>query len=122
MPFPALVGLGFTQQEDSSYFKDSYLDGTIKYEVTGGLVVARRRFTRQPNRSIETGFSNMSQANKEIIDAYYSIVMQAGTFTYTHPTSAESLTVRFDDVLKPEYMGAGTTFVWKMPSIKLRTI
>ena len=122
MPFPALIALGLTAKEDSQYFTDAPIDGSIKYETEGGLIVTRRRFTRNAGRHIVTGYSFMSQADKTILDRFFvSMGGGAMTFAYNHPTTGESLTVRFESEYKTIYKGIGSNFMWEVTDIKLRS-
>lgn len=123
MPFPDLITQGLKALEDSKYFKDTPQDAALKKDMEGGLLVTRKRFTRPPARILVTGFTMISLADKALFDAYWN--SHAGgsvSFTYTHPLTAETLTVRFDDVYTTAYTGIGTAQMWDLTDIKLRTV
>lgn len=203
--FPLLNAIGFTGLEDSSFFTCSPLDDTIKYEAAGGFVVSRPRYTRSSNITITTGFSDLNESDKEILDRFFqnngqwnpfqyilptgsstqtiatisrianvativltnypivplnqfqsvivsgvtvdptfntstpvAMAVTVGGYQFSYPSVGPNLaatavtagsvfiqtiyTVKFDDVYKPKYMGAGTTFRWQIPDIKLRTV
>jgi hypothetical protein len=123
MPFPTLISAGFTDAEDSQFFQDNPVDASIKFETQGGLTITRKRYTRNPPRVITTGFSMITQANYTLLLNLWEA--QGGgswSFAYTHPTTGENLTVRFDKEWKAEYKGAGTTFLWTISEITLRTL
>ena len=124
MPFPDWIAQGFKGIEDSKYYEDSQDDPSIKYMVDGGLTVTRRRFTRTPARLITTGYTDLSAADKVIIDSFWATLYGGGSnsFTYITPLTNETLTVRFDSVYKVKYAGMGYHFAWDVTDIKLRTI
>jgi len=121
MSFPGLIASGFTAIEDSQYFMDVPVDGALKFEMQGGLVVSRKRFTRAPARIITTGYTWMTQSDYALFQAYWTLEGGgANSFTYTHPITAESLTVRFDKEYKAVYKGAGSNYLWDVTEITLR--
>ena len=120
--FTDLVGLGFTAREDSQYFSDIPIDGSVKYELEGGLIMRRKRFTRDAGRHIITGFSFMSQANKTLLDNFFqSMHGSVLSFTYRHPTTGENLRVFFEDAYKTTYQGVSTNIMWHVTDVMLRT-
>ena len=72
MPFPDLQAAGFSALEDSQFFQDTPISGAITYETDGGIFMARRRFTRNPGRNLVTGFTEISNADKLKLDAFFA--------------------------------------------------
>lgn len=123
MPFPALNDTGFLSVEDSKAFKDNRIANSIRHESQGGLMITRKRFTGNLGRKIETGFSFITQTDKALLDAYF--VKVSGTdikFIYIHPITGESLTVLFESVWQPVYVGLGINLRWDINAIKLFTV
>lgn len=123
MPFPGLTSLGFTAKEDSKYFTETQTDPTIRGEYEGGFVVTRPRFTRVPPRVITTGFSDLTDTQKQLLFTYYEN-MRGGaiSFTYNHPVTNAAMTVRFREPFTAKYVGVGTTYRWDVADIKLEQI
>lgn len=119
MPFPDLITQGFTSSEDSQFLQDHAMDGSLRYEMQGGLIVIRKRFTRTPLRLITTGFSWIPQSDFDLLRAYYQS-MTGQSFSYTLPTTNETLTVSFSKEFKTEYKGAGSNFLWNVTDITLQ--
>ena len=122
MSFPALNALGFNGGEDSHYFSDNPIDGAMRFETEGGLVITRKRFTRAAGRHIVTGFTEITVANKVLFDNFF--VSQGGgaqSFTYIHPLTGEYLNVRFEGEYKTTYTGLGSDITWDITDIKLRS-
>lgn len=123
MSFPALNLLGFTAKEDSKHFRENQKDPTIRKEFDGGFVSTRSRYTRPPPRIITTGFTDISDANKVLLMNFYTAQRGgAVSFTYIHPVSGESLTVRFAEPFEASYAGMGFNRRWDIAPIKLETV
>jgi hypothetical protein len=122
MAFPALTALGFTALEDSKLFSDVPLQNSLNFEVDGGLIASRKRFTRNNLRQIQTGYTFLTDADKEIFDQFCDDAGLADTIVYTHPTTAESLNVVFVEPPTIVYSGVGESRYWDITSIKLRTV
>lgn len=123
MPIPSLTSTGFTAKEDSKYLSEDPKDPTMRAEAEGGFVMTRARFTRAPPRVVKTGFTNISEADRAKLKAFYDAQRGgAGSFGYTHPVSGESLTVRFAEPPRFRYAGVGATFRWDVPDIKLEEV
>ncbi|KVQ35786.1 hypothetical protein [Burkholderia cepacia] len=105
----------FCDQQDSSKFQQGKENPAIGSKMDGGYVVTRPRHTRRPRRKFSTGFTNMSQADRDAFDAFFDSVHGGSViFTYIHPTTKEQILVRFtpDTELSWKYSGVGKNFRW----------
>lgn len=123
---PLTVGgtpIGFTAKEDSAQFSEEKVNPAIRKEFEGGFVVTRPRYTRAPVRKITTGYTGISETDYRILKAFWDRKRGGSvSFTYTHPTSGETLTVRFAETLKASYAGMGLTRLWDVHGITLETV
>jgi hypothetical protein len=124
MPFPTLEANGsFLVREDSSQFEEERVDPAIRKEFEGGFVATRPRYTRAPATKITTGFTNMTQTEYAILQSFWDAKRGGSiSFTYIHPTTSASLTVRFAAPLKGKYVGMGNTKLWDVHGIQLETV
>lgn len=84
--FPA----GLAALQDSAHFSDEQEDPAIKSEMEGAYVVTRARHTRAPRRTFTTGFTEISNANKQALQAFYAQVRGGSViFDYVDPVSAK---------------------------------
>lgn len=119
MPFP----IGIAALEDSKYWNETPGDASISKEVDGGLYVSRRRFTRKAPRDMTTGFTAMSDSDYRALMAFYeSVGGGADSWTYTHPLTGEAITVTFVGTIAAQYAGIGSSKMWNVTQIKLRTV
>lgn len=123
MPFPDLISQGMVAKEDSAKFSEQRIDPSIQYQTEGGVYLSRPRYTRDPGTSIVTGFTNISEADKELLDNYY-IAQRGGSnsFSYTHPTTNQTLQVRFLKPYKAQYTGMGGYHRWDITELNLQTV
>lgn len=100
-------------REDSAKFNFTFVDNTIRSETDGGYVFTRPRNTRPSLRIFNTGFTDMSQEQKNAIETFViSKRVGAVPFTYTDPTSGVEYTVRFKAPPRFTYSGVGGTHRW----------
>lgn len=124
MPFPALTALGFSASEDSQYFQDTIINGAMKYETDGGLLVTRRRFTRNAGFNLVTGFTEISIQDKYLLDQFIaSLGGGAAATDYVHPLYGTTMSVRFteDPPYTSQYTGWGSDRVFTITDLKLRS-
>lgn len=123
MPIPELTALGFTAKEDSSYFMEEVKDPTIRKEMEGGFVQTRARFTRPAPFVFSTGWTDIPQAQKAIFQAFFNSKRGgANSFTYIHPVSGDSFTVRFSVMPSYKYAGIGGFHRWDIANVKLEQV
>lgn len=122
MSIPYLTNLGFTAVEDSESFNEKMNDPAIRVESDGGFVVTRSRYTRLPTRVIQTKFKDITNAEKAHIMSLYN-AMRGGSnsFQYIHPTTGESLEVRFIEGLQFDHKGFTNHPRWDV-TLKLETV
>ena len=125
MPFPALTSAGFSASEDSQYFQDTPINGGLFFTTDGGLIISRRRYTRNPGSNIVTGFTEMSVQDKNLLDQFFaSSGYGANTVQYLHPLSGQTINVLInsDPPYTSAYKGYGPTKVWTITDLKLRVV
>lgn len=124
MSFPDLTAAGFTAVEDSQYFQTERISGAQTYETDGGVFLVRKRFTRNPGSFITTGFTEISDADKQLFDAFYENNAAHGAVqvNYLHPLTGVTLQVYFSETTPytAQYKGWGANKVWTLTDIRLR--
>lgn len=74
-------------REDAQKFGIEYEDNAIKIKTEGGYRITRPRHTRAPRATITTGFTNISNDDKEVLEEFFAKVGTYDHFNYTDPTS-----------------------------------
>lgn len=94
--------------------KESTEDPVIKSNFEAGYVHTRARFTRM-RHEFTLVYENLSNTDKETLDAFCDTVYGSVTsFTWVHPISGTSYTVRFDGRPRFESVGYdGSAYRWK---------
>lgn len=113
--FPAAIA----RLQDSKYFGLAPEDKTIKGESEGGYVHARPRHTRKPRLTFKTGFTELTQGQKDELLTFFEQVGCYAKFLYIDPTSSVQYTVRFAKPLSFKYAGIGPTRLWNVTDIEL---
>lgn len=108
MSFPTL-----SKEQDERYFSVSHEDPSLKSDIEGGYVVTRSRFTRTPRRTFSTGFTDISEADKTALEAYWdSKKGGSGIVSWTHPVTDVVIQTRFVSELDFKYTGIGGFHRW----------
>ena len=121
-PIASLVG-----KEDAGKFGFEQEDAGIRSPMEGGYVLTRPRFTRRPRRTWTTGFTDISNADKLLLEDYFNNKGTYLSFTWDVPVpnvqggAKETVTVRFSEVPKWEYKGFGTNARWNV-ELKLEEV
>jgi hypothetical protein len=116
--FPTL-----SKNQDSSYFKETANDPAIRKKVESGYTVSRSRYTRKPARSFQTGFTMIDEADKALLQTFWGTVSGGSVaFDWTHPVTAEIITVRFAKAFSYKYAGAGNNNRWNVTDIALEEV
>jgi len=76
---------------------------SIKSAFEAGYVLTRARFTRQRN-TFKISYSLLSNADKELLKEHMDEVLDISTFTWTHPVTSVSYTVRYQTIPQFQYM------------------
>lgn len=101
--FPTLSVLA-----DARYYGVKQEDPALKSDMEGGYVASRARYTRQPRKMFKTGFTGMSQVDKETLMAFWDTQFgTSGSFDWTDPSDAVDYVVRFESELNFTYVGIG---------------
>lgn len=116
--FPAVLA----DIQDSQFFQIDLEDKTLKGEVEGGYTHARPRHTRKPRRTFKTGFTEITQAQMELLVSFYDDVGGYTKFNYTNPTTGVVHEVRFDKPFGLKYKGIGATKLWNITDIVLKEV
>ena len=56
---------------DSSKYSVTPSDPGMRQEVEGGYVITRARFTRKPPRTFDCALTNITQADKDVLEAFW---------------------------------------------------
>jgi len=104
--------------QDSRYYTMQQEDTSLKTTMEGGYVVARAKHTRKPRRTFTSGFTDISDADKQLLEDFFDTVNCAAIFTWVDPQSGMggappvAYQVRFDGPLSYQYKGMGPTKRW----------
>jgi hypothetical protein len=107
----------YCDELDSSKFGTEKENPAMGSKMDGGYVVTPPRHTRLPRRTFSCGFTDMHEAKKNALDAFFdSTHGGAVPFYFTHPTTKEQILVRFtlDATLPWTYTGMGRMFMWSV--------
>jgi hypothetical protein len=112
----------FGDREATDKFGLSLEDVGIRSEMEGGYVLTRPRHTRRPRRTWTTGFTDLSNAEKETFETFFNNNGTYKVFTYLVKTSNETVQVRFAGVPTFDYKGYGSNYRWDITGIKLEEV
>lgn len=119
-PIAALAG-----KEDASKFGFALENVSIRSQMEGGWVITRARHTRKPRRTWTTGFTDISNTQKELLEAFYNDKGAHVGFTYELPVGGatkEVVNVRFTEPMQFKYAGYGDNYRWNIDAITLEEI
>jgi len=117
-PTVALAGL-----ENSKYFGVAQANPAKMAEVEGGYTVSRSRYTRLPRKTWTTGFSDLTDAQKDSFADFWDAKMGgSASFTYLNPADATTYTVRFMSQPKIKYVGMAALRRWEITDITLEQV
>lgn len=115
---------GMTSKEDAAYYDYGVMDNTVRSSKEGGDVslFARARNKRRARRTFETGFTEVNDIDKGLMEGFYLEKQTSLSFTWVLPHtvntgSPETVTVRLVGAPMFEYKGIGITSLW---SIRLK--
>jgi phage-related protein len=113
---------GMIEKEDSQYFSVEHRDNTISSTTEDGYEITRPRGTRAPGRDFESGFTEITNADKALLESFWESVRgTANIFTWNDPTTNQTLSVRFQGTFGFKYIGIGGTHRWNL-QFKLREV
>ncbi len=91
-------------------------------KMEGGYVISRPRHTRRPRRTWSFGFTMMKDADVAILQTFWDTVKGgSNSFTWVHPVSHSTITVRFSPEMTMKFnrIGAGPVNYWQTDAIIL---
>lgn len=109
-------------QQDSAQFGFAQEDKGLRAEMEGGYVLTRPRYSGAPRRTWKTGFTDLSNTDKQTFDAFFAIYGTFQSFNYTVPTGEGVIIVRFKQAPTYEYKGFGTNYRWNITDIYLEEV
>ena len=99
--------------QDSKYYKVSIEDPSMKTPMDGGYVVSRAKHTRKPRRTFTTGFTQLTNADRQILESFYDSVRGGSViFDWTDPINNQTFQVRFASEFAFQYTGVGVSQLW----------
>lgn len=108
--------------QDAKYYSEKLSDVARKAETEGGYEITRPRFKRRPRKIFSTGFTNISNDDKLILENFWNQVYGGSSaFNWTNPINQTVILVRFDEELDFKYAGIGGIHRWDV-SIKLKEV
>jgi phage-related protein len=96
----------------SAKFNVSQENTALATNMEGGYVATRPRHTRRPRKTWTSGFTNLTEDQKNQIQAFFDSVYGGSViFDWTNPADGSVVAVRFttDTTLQFSYSGAGAT-------------
>lgn len=115
MPNPSYCFGFYGQRPDSRKYSVAMDDSTITAPTEGGYEFTRLRFTRKPRKTWTVGYTEITNANKELFRVFWEDVAKGGSVIFDWHNHEDGLTyaVRFlGDSIKFEYQGIGPTKLW----------
>lgn len=110
-------------RQDARKFNEESEDVAVREKMEGGYVFTRPKFTRAARRTFRTGFTDLTNAEKEELDAFW-YAMKGGTkiFAWKHPITGVSYNVRFQKSFTFRYTGVGSYYRWDVDEIALEQV
>lgn len=109
-------------KEDSQYFEMTRKDVALDMKTDGGYSYTRPRHSRPAGRIITTGFSEVTETQKNAIDSFVAANGKFVIFNYVIPTSNETISVRFSSLPKYKYTGVGGTHRYTITGIEMTEV
>lgn len=108
--FPTLPS-GF--KLDSAKYEVSRIDPSMSAQMDGGYSVTRARHTRKPRYTFRVAYTDITNADKTVLDAFYDTVRGGSViFDWIDPASTVSFSVRLKSPLSFKYVGYGLNRRW----------
>jgi len=106
MPNPVFPVL--STGHDSAKYSIELEDTGMQTELEGGYVASRARHTRRPRRTWSDGFTDISQADADLLQAFWDQVSTHTIFDWTNPADDTVTAVRFTPgTFSLRYAGVG---------------
>lgn len=112
--------------QDSRYYDMQPENPAMGSEMEGGYVFTRPRFTRTPRKRFKTGFTDITQDDRLILESFWNEVKgSSNAFLWTDPTDGRVYNVRFPldyPGFRFVYKGFGETRRYDVPDIQLEEV
>lgn len=107
---------------DSAKFDETIKeDPALGPDTEGGYALTRPRYTRRPPRVFTLGFTDISDAEKQVVMSLYTDAAGGSEIItgWTHPATGEAIDVRFkkQSMPKAKYTGRGGNHRWNIDNI-----
>lgn len=114
---------GVSRYFDNESFSIEQDDPAQKIMTDGGYTITRPKYLRQPRRKFNLRLTNLSQAEKELIEAFWNN-KRGGTdeFSILLPSEDGDVFVRFEKEMTYIYTGVGGNHRWDIRNIELREV
>lgn len=124
--YPIMPNLGASAdqtKEDSSKFKQTSVNNAVRDVTEGGYSINRARYKQPRKRLFETGFTNLTDNQKKIIENFeVSVNGTIDPFYWRNPQTKELILVQLVQPLSFVYSGSGKAKRWNIHDIKLREV
>lgn len=99
--------------EDSAKYQEILDNPAIVVESDNGYAFSRPRYTRRARRDFTTGFTHLTDIQKQTLEQFY-VDRMGGVepFYYELPVTKDMVAVRFTDKLTFKYVGMGGVHLW----------
>ncbi len=99
--------------QDSSKYKIGKEDVSMSTEMEGGYVASRPRHTRIPRKKWTTGYTELEDADKALLLAFYDTVKGGSViFTWYNSEDLQTYSVRWKGALEFTYTGKFSRRRW----------
>ena len=113
--FPNVASGTISTGEDSRNMGRTLEDPSVQSKMDGGYVVSRPKFTRRPRRTWTSGFTSISNSDREALENFWDAVAGGSViFDWINPQDSQTYQVRFlmPSGFKFRYVGMGYTQLW----------
>jgi len=112
---------------DSQKFQETHrADPAVSFESEGGWIMSRAKYTRRPPVIYTLGFTDISEAEKTIIQDLYAATHGSSDMItgWIHPTSGAVKNVRFKQGPIPQYSykGRGNNHRWDVSGFMIEEV
>ena len=106
---------GMTAKEDVEHYGFSLEDSTLRNTTDGGYQVTRPRYTRNSIRIFKTGFTWISEADRQkLLDFIDEKKLGGSAFTWIDPVSNSQFNVKLAEAPKFTYNGIANIALWNV--------
>lgn len=115
-----MAAFPINDKQDSSQYSETSEDVAIREKTEGGYVYSRPKFTRTARKTFTSGFSDLNNTDKLLVQAFWDTVKGGSDiFTWINPITSAVHNVRFTKKFTFEYIGRGNVHRWNVSGIEL---